>query len=441
MTSTAPTPIHLAGNNAPVLDERDVLPARVVGAIPHDLRGQYLRNGPNPRTGWSSHMFDGDGMVHAIALADGSAAYRNRFVRTPLFANPGVDRMALAFDRETMRVDYAVSTANTHVVEHAGRLLALEEGGYPYELTPALDTLGPFTFGGALTTAMTAHPKTCPMTGELLFFGAGFRPPFLTYHRASATGELLESVPIDLPRAVLLHDFAITATVAVFFDSSIVFDAAGIASGGSPFVWDTQHQARLGVLRRDAPSAGVRWFDIEPSHLSHSMNAFDVDEGVLLTGARIPHADGLPALHEWCVDLSTGTVTERALDDESSEFPRVPDALVGLPHRFGYARSFVLEAEPDHHEIHRYDLVDGATRATHRLPAGHTCGEVVFVPRAVASSEDDGYLLTFAHDRATDCGYLLILDAADMGGRPLAEVHLPVRVPGGFHGSWVPAVH
>lgn len=432
-------PIHLAGNNAPVLEERDALPTHVVGSIPRELRGQYLRNGPNPRTGWSAHMFDGDGMVHTISLADGSAGwYRNRFVRTPLFANPGVDRMSLAFDRVTMSIDHEVSTANTHIVEHAGRLLALEEGGYPYEMTPELDTVGPYTFGGALTTAMTAHPKVCPMTGELLFFGAGLQPPFLTYHRASAVGELGAARPIDMPRAVLLHDFAITATAALFFDSSIVFDPAGLRRGGPPFVWDEHHQARIGVLPRDGVT-DIRWFDIEPSHLSHSMNAYDTDGGVVLTGTRIPHADGLPALHEWRIDTAIGRVSERVLDDDSSEFPRVPDALVGLPHRYGYARSFLLEPEPDHHEIHRYDLADGAVRATHRLPAGHTCGEPVFVPRAGATSEDGGFLLTFAHERATDCSYLLILDAADLTGRPLAEVHLPVRVPGGFHGSWVPA--
>jgi carotenoid cleavage dioxygenase len=88
-----------------------------------------------------------------------------------------------------------------------------------------------------------------------------------------------------------------------------------------------------------------------------------------------------------------------------------------------------MAAEPDHGEIYRFDLDDGARRDTHRFPAGHTCGEPVFV---------DGVLLTFAHDRGRGTSYLAILDADDLPAEPLAEIHVPTRVPAGFHGSWVP---
>jgi carotenoid cleavage dioxygenase len=441
ITDGTAVPLHLAGNNAPVSREHVLRPTRVVGEIPRELHGQFFRNGPNPQSGWSRHMFDGDGMVHAITLASGSAGvYRNRFVRTPLYAHPGVDRMTLALDPETKAIDHRVSTANTHIIEHAGRLLALEEGGYPYEMTTSLDTIGPYTFGGALATPMTAHPKTCPTTGELLFFGSRLRPPYLTYHRACAAGELITSEPIELPQATLMHDFAITASRVIFFDSSIVFDLSGLAGTGSPYMWNAARPARLGVLPRDGANADVRWFEIEPSHLSHCMNAYDVEHGIVLTGTRIASATGLPALHRWSIDLSHGRVAEQALDNEASEYPRVADARVGAAHRYGYTTSFVYEAEPDHHEIYKYDLANGASRGAHRFPAGHTCGEPVFVPRAGGASEDDGFLLTFAHDRHTDRSYLVVLDAADIGAEPLAEVHLPVRVPAGFHGSWVPTV-
>ncbi|WP_431962282.1 carotenoid oxygenase family protein [Nocardia sp. bgisy134] len=165
-------PLHLSGNNAPITDEVTVQPATVIGTVPEDLNGVYLRNGPNPRTGWSPHYFSGDGMIHAVALRDGQARwYRNRYVRTPLFAHPAQSRLALTVDADTGKLDYRVTTANTHVVAHAGRLLALEEGGFPYEISPELETVGPFTFADALRTPMTAHPKICPRTGELLFFG------------------------------------------------------------------------------------------------------------------------------------------------------------------------------------------------------------------------------------------------------------------------------
>ena len=431
------TPIHLAGNNRPVADEVTLGPLSVSGSLPDVLHGCYYRNGPNPVTGWSPHLFAGDGMVHGIAIEDGEARwYRNRWVRTPLFEHPGEDRFALAFDAATGRIDHAVTTANTHVVTHAGLLLALEEGGFPYELTPALDTIGPFTFDGALTGAMTAHPKTCPTTGELLFFGYSLARPHLTYHRADAEGRLVTSRVIEMPRATMMHDFAITASHALFHDSPVVFDRRALASGAPPWRWDDEHGSRFGVIDRSG-DGDVRWFEIEPCHLSHAMNAHEDVDSIVVTGCRIESMwregstdlDGdLPRLHEWRLDLRTGTTTERALDDITTDYPRVPDGEVGRHARYGYSTDFVLLAEPEHGEIYRFDL-DTGDRETHRFPSGTTCGEPVVVENLV---------LTMTHDRATDTSALVVLEATDIAAAPLAAVHVPVRIPAGFHGSWVP---
>ncbi|GAA5043414.1 carotenoid cleavage dioxygenase [Thermocatellispora tengchongensis] len=444
-------PLHLAGNNAPVAAEVTLEPSKVTGEIPAELSGQFFRNGPNPRTGWSPHSFAGDGMIHTIALDGGRARwYRNRYVRTPLYEHPGESRFALAFDPETGRIDYRVTTANTHLIAHAGRLFTLEEGGFPYEVTPELATIGAYTFDGRLETPMTAHPKTCPITGELLFFGYRLRPPYLTYYRADAAGTVVQRRVIDVPRATMMHDFAVTRDHVVFLDLPVVFDAAGAAAGGPPWRWDDAHRARFGVLPRTAgDDTPVRWFDVAPCYVWHTMNAFDdPDAGTItVTGTRVPWlwrggpedvGGGLPALHRWTLDLRAGTVAEGPLDDTPSEYPRVADAVIGLPHRYGYTTAFSLDPEPERSEIYAYDLAGGGVRAVHRLPRGHTCGEAVFVAREGATAENDGYLMTFAHDRASDRSYLAILDAADLAAPPLAEVHVPVRVPAGFHGNWVP---
>src|SRR4051812_20979421 len=214
--------IHLLGNNAPIEAESDALPTDVVGSIPPELDGTFVRNGPNPRSGRSPHLFAGDGMVHAVTVRDGKAVgYRSRWVRTPLLDDPMTPR----FDPTTRTMDLTVTTANTHVVSCFGRLLALEEGGLPYELDRStLDTVGPYDFAGALTTAMTAHPKRCPVPGELLFFGYSVLRPYLTFHRADATGALVESRVIDVGRCTQMHDFAITATHVLFLDLPMVFD-------------------------------------------------------------------------------------------------------------------------------------------------------------------------------------------------------------------------
>lgn len=443
-TSDADVPLHLAGNNAPVTEEVTVGPSEVIGAIPDELNGVYLRNGPNPRTGWSPHWFAGDGMVHAVALSAGTARwYRNRYVRTPLYRHPGQSRFALAIDSATGQVDYRVTTANTHVVAHAGRLLALEEGGLPYEITPELETVGPFTFGGALQAPMTAHPKRCPRTGELLFFGYRVRPPYLTYYRAAPTGELLQAQVVPIPRAVMMHDFAITDRHAIFMDLPVVFDLRA-AVGGMPWRWDDDHQARFGVIARDG--GPVQWFDIEPCYVWHTMNACEGDGAITVTGCRVPTlwragpddlGGGLPRLYQWRLEPATGRVVEQPLDDAPIEYPRVADADVGQHHRYGYVTSFALEPVPERSQIYRYDFTDRASRQAHRLPTGHTCSEAVFVPRP-GTGDDNGYLIAFAHNHFRGTGYLLILDAADLTAPPVAEVHLPVRVPAGFHGAWLP---
>ncbi|HYD11074.1 MAG TPA: carotenoid oxygenase family protein [Acidimicrobiales bacterium] len=412
--------IHLAGNNGPVDEEREAVPTRVVGNVPAALLGGvFVRNGPNPRTGWSPHLYAGDGMLHAVSFGadDTSITYRNRWVRTPLWEES-------SFARDG--VDHTRTTANTHVVSHAGRLLALEEGGYPYEVrAPSCDTVGAFTFDGALTTPMTAHPKTCPRTGELYFFGTQVvAPPFLTLWRATPTGAIDASLVVDLDGPTMMHDFAITATHVVLFLSPWTFDVRGMP----PWRWLDDTPARIGVVPRtlDAP---VRWFETSPSHLSHAANAWDGDDRIVLTGTRLADATSLPYAHRWDVDLATGVVHERALDDEASEYPRVPDSLAGMPSPHAWTTSFVYEAEPDHHEIHRYDLTTG-DRLTHALPTGHTCGEPVPVA-------DTGLLVTFAHSRGSGTSYVLVLDGVRV--EPVCEIHLAVRVPGGFHGSWLPA--
>ena len=72
----------LRGIFAPVSTEITTDDLKVIGEIPMDLDGAYLRNGPNPifQPRGRYHWFDGDGMVHAIEFHNGKATYRNRWM-------------------------------------------------------------------------------------------------------------------------------------------------------------------------------------------------------------------------------------------------------------------------------------------------------------------------------------------------------------------------
>lgn len=446
------TPWHLRDNNAPITEEVTAFDLEVNGAIPPELSGRFLRNGANPQTGWSLHWFIGDGMVHGIELAGGKVSwYRNRYVQTPMYANPGADRTELALDPETFTFDLSVSAANTHIIKHGGRILALEEGAFPYELTPELETVGPFTYDGALTTAMTAHPKMCPETGELLFFGMNYAAePHFTYYRADAEGRLLQATDVGVKGPSMSHDFAVSRNHAVIMDLPAVFNLELAMQGGMPFRWERDYGARMGVLPREGGTTDdVQWFEIDDCYVFHTMNAHDDGDDVVVRGCRVPEmwvddaeiggdataAEDAPRLYEWRLNRATGSVSEALLDDRPSEFPRLPDADAGFDSQYGYTMGVVPDGSAG--EVIRYDFADGASRSAHTFPAGHTPGESVFVPAEGASNADDGYLMTFVHAADTDSSYFAILDASNMGADPIATVALPQRVPTGFHGSWI----
>jgi carotenoid cleavage dioxygenase-like enzyme len=433
--STPVQDIFATGNYAPVADELTAFDLPVQGAIPPELSGWYLRNGPNPREA-TGHWFTGDGMIHGVRLENGRAAwYRNRWVRTDSFVDP------FPLYGEDGTRNLRASVANTHVVNHAGRTLALVESSLPYEVTTDLETIGAFDFGGKLTDSMTAHPKICPTTGELHFFGYGnIFTPHVTYHRADADGELVVNRPVDVPAMTMMHDFALTANHVVFMDLPVVFDLeTAMAGSGMPFRWSDTYGARFGVLRRDDPFGEIRWFDIDPCYVFHVANAHDDGERLTVEAVRYPElwradseSGGDSVMWSWTLDLTGGSVSERQLDDRVVEFPRIDDRLATLPARYSVS---VADDCLIRHDLRTGDAV------VHRFgtpdaPGGP--GEAVFVPSPSGpADESSGWYLAYVYDAARDGSDLVLLDASDFAGPPVATIQLPQRVPYGFHGNWI----
>jgi carotenoid cleavage dioxygenase-like enzyme len=439
--ATATLPWHLRNNWAPVLDELDVRDLRVDGAVPPELDGVYIRTGPNPKSGRSDHWFFGDGMVHGVRLSGGKAEwYRNRFVQTPNITDPTDDPMNMG--------DLTRGTGNTHVLAHRDKILCLEEGHWPWRIDNELNTIGYENFGGALTTSMTAHPKICPVTGELIAFSyLSIEPPYLHYIRIDANGVLQQLEGIDIPSMVMMHDFNVTRNYIVFMDLPVCFDLGALATG-IPFKFNRDAGARLGVMPRNGTNADVRWFEIEPCYVFHPVNAHEAGNTIVLHVSRQPEAFGtsnddyaeVGRLWRWTIDLTAGTVREEQIDDRPGDFGRVDDRLVGLDARYGYLMAMAGEGvaeEPVYGSaLWKYDLRSGQCWE-HQLGAGVRGAEPVFAPASPDAGEDEGWVISFAHDTATDQSSLVIVDAQDFAGPPVATVHLPRRVPYGAHGSWV----
>ena len=436
------TPSHLRGNGRPVTEELTLADLKVKGKIPEELNGRYVRTGPNPITGTSTHPFLGDGMLHGMRLRDGKAEwYRNRYVQTPFITDPSVDVLDLS-----VMMDMKSSKANTHVMGHAGKILVLEEGHFPYVVDGQLNTVGPTDFNGALTGSFTAHPKICPTTGELLAFGYSALEPYLRYLRVSADGKLVQTENITVGGPTMMHDFNITQNNVIFMDLPAVFNLELAMTGEMPIRWDESYPARLGVMPRNGNDTQVRWFDINPCYVFHPLNSYEDGDKIIIDVARFSHiwkASTMdfppPELWRWTIDTVSGKVHEEQVDDRPAEFPRVADSVIGMKHRYGYLAGMSQSKNPSEASgaILKYDRETGV-RSDIEFGRGRTGGEPVFVPAANSSAEDDGYLMTYIYDASSDSSSFVIMDAASMDSEPVASIDLP-RIPGGFHGSWIDA--
>jgi carotenoid cleavage dioxygenase len=469
---------YLTDNFAPVREELTATDLEVTGVLPDHLDGRYLRIGPNPVVdpGERYHWFLGDGMVHGVRLRDGRAQwYRNRWVRSADVAE------ALGEPpRPPGRFDFA---ANTNVLEHAGRTFALiEAGASQYELTHELDTIAACTFDGTLPGGYSAHPHEDPDTGELHAVSYSWtRGNRLDYTVLDVDGHIRRSVEVKVTGSPMVHDFALTEHYAVILDLPVTFDISMVTahvprlfrrpiatalsraigrnpvpeplvarmarsrfaeSGVLPYSWSRDYPARIGLLPRDGDGSDVRWFEIDPCYVFHTVNAYEENDTVVVDVVRHDRVfatdltgpnEGPASLTRFVIDLTAGKVREDAYDQRSQEFPRIDERLTGRRHRFGYAIGLAGPAPGD--SVLKHDLVAGTTQSR-ELGRGREASEFCFVPTPSGTAEDDGVLMGYVFDKARGRSDLRVLDAQTL--EDVATVHLPGRVPAGFHGNWAP---
>jgi carotenoid cleavage dioxygenase-like enzyme len=433
-----------SGNFAPLKNETTTTELRTRGQIPRDLQGRALRIGPSPIAAPDPalyHWFTGTGLVHGIRLRDGRAEwYRSRFTSStdaieslgkPKITGPGMEYMAV----------------NTNVLSVGGRLFAIvESGAYPIELDYELNSIARSDFGGTLEAGFTAHPKGDPVTGELVAITYDWQQPTLRYVTVDTAGRAQTRAEIPTPHKPMVHDCGLTQNFVIVLDLPVTFQPERHPGHPFPYFWDNARTGRVGLLPRDGDVSRLTWFDVPPCFVFHIINAYETDnEQVIVDVIRHPRSfdrrrlwpdEGQPHLARWTLDRRDGTFSERMLDARPGEFPRINDRRSGLPYRYAYTAHWWgdrLSTAP----AYKHDVVDNRTEV-HDFGRGCATMEPMFVERRGAQSEDDGYLLCVVYNANRDASELVILSAQDFTGPPLAVVELPVRVPFGFHGGFIP---
>ncbi|HQR07886.1 MAG TPA: carotenoid oxygenase family protein [Gemmatales bacterium] len=447
----------LKGNYAPIHEEVTLDSLKVIGSIPKELDGMYVRNGPNPLIipKGAYHWFEGDAMLHGVSLHEGKASYRNRFIQTEGYLKEKAagkklyaSLMEMPDMKEIMKGKNPFkNAASTALVWHAKKFLALYEGGKPYSVKlPSLDTEGEYDFNKKLQANFTAHPKVDPVTREMLGFAYAPQPVALFYQIAR-DGTWKSTVPIKLDKAVMMHDFAVTPQYAIFYELPETFELTRTFTGKPPWYFNEKLPSRFGVVARQPDAQGkhvVKWFESKPCFIFHTLNAYEEGGNVVVQACRYHKFPGTidgdsksekqhAVLYRWSFNMKTGQVSEGPMDDAPTEFPRINDALALRSTKFGYCGT----GEGDFFStMLKYELATGKKQA-HPYGPGRFGGEGVFVARPGSKDEDDGWLLNYVYDKAENKSELVIVATQDFTGKPVARVLLPVRVPYGFHGAWV----
>ncbi len=451
MSDTTLTNPYLSANRAPVTEEVTAFDLPVVGEIPAELEGRWLRNGPNPIGAVdpaTHHWFMGDGMVHGVRLRGGKAEwYRNRWLRsTPVAEALGEEPVG------GPRFGGRDHGPNTNVGGWAGKTWAMvEAGGTPMTMTYDLDTIAFDDFSGTLQAGFSAHPKFDPVNRELhaMTYAWPDLMDHVQYVVVGSDGRVTKTVDIPVSDMIMLHDMSLTGTYAVVYDLPVTVDIELALQERFPFRWNPEREARVGLLPRDGDAGDIIWAPVEPCYVFHPMNAYDSEDGKVVLDVcryekmfdkdlRGPFGDSLATLDRWTADPVAGTVHEERISDRYQEFPRHNDSVGGRPYRYGYSsavRDLSVDATQEAFgATYKIEVDTGATEVHDHGP-GRGGAEPVFVARDGATAEDDGWLIVLVHDATTDTSDLVILDAQEMA--ETARVSLPQRVPDGFHGNWV----
>lgn len=473
-----PDTLAFQGILRPLRFEGDILDLEVEGEVPAQLNGTYHRVHPDqqfPPRFDNEQFFNGDGMVSLFRFHNGRVDFKQRYAQTDKFKlERAAGRALFGAYRNPLTDEDAVKgrirgTANTNVIVHAGKLLALKEDSPALVMDPlTLETEGYTNWGGKCTSqTFTAHPKIDPITGNLVAFSyasKGILTKDCTYMEISPTGEFLREVWFEAPYYCMMHDWGVTEDYACFHIVPSTSNWDRLRANLPHFGFDTTLPVYLLVLPRKGDAKDIKLFKRPNMFCSHVMNAFN-------DGSKIyfdtPHAKGngfpfFPDIHgapfdreaakayvtRWTVDYNSKSdefEKDEQLSHVTSEFPRIDDRYATQVH--GHSWMPVMDpAMPFNGPSARASGLRLNKLGHLNLRTGKEsawfCGpdsliqEPCFVPRTPTSPEGDGYVIAIVDDIVRNYSDLVMLDAQNVEAGPICRIKLPFRLRQGLHGNW-----
>ncbi len=467
-TVNYPTGKFLEGNYRPIQEERSVAfeDMTVIGEVPMDLSGAYIRNGPDNRhqPRGKYHRYDGDGMLHGVFFADGQASYRNSWIHTRCFDEEAAAGEALwggmLDPRRPDRPDMPLKdTSNTDVVLHAGRFVTMwYQAGEPYLVDPkTLSTIGRYDLNDQRSRRISAHAKTDEETDEFVFFDYGRDHPFMSYGVVDKNGKQITDVSIELPGPRLPHDMWMSKNHSVLHDLPLIWDEDAYKHGRVKLRFEQNWPTRFGVIPRHGTDRDVRWYEFEPCFILHTINAWEEGDWLHLIGCRIyPFKDAAgnidyssiavimgrhklnARLYRWSINLVNGDTAEGFIDKKwNAEFPTWNNGMMGSEMKYAYFAEVVTDPLLCFTGLIKYNTQTGASERFSDGD-GYTYSEAPFAPALKATSEDHGYVVSFVRNGNAQQSEVHIFDAQNFSDGPICKLILPCRVPEGFHATWAP---
>lgn len=459
---------YVQGAWRPTYNEYNATDMEVIGTIPDDIDGVYVRNTENPihEPIGRYHPFDGDGMIHSISFRNGAAEYRSRFVRTKGFqaeqeAGGSLWAGLMEPPSRSTRPGWGAQgwlkdSSSTDVVVHAGKILStFYQCGEGYRLDPyTLEQFG--TEGWAPLDGISAHCKVDETTGELLFFNYSRYAPYMHYGVVGADNQLKHYVPIPLPGPRLPHDMAFTKNYSILNDLPLFWVPELLERNLHVVKFHPDLPSRFAIIPRYGATEEIRWFEGAPTYVLHWLNAYEEGDEIIMDGyfqeepepkahpaapkgfeRMMAYLDQMmmkPRLHRWRFNLKTGATREERLDDRILEFGMFNQKYAGEKYRYAYS----AVPEPGwflFRGLVKHDLETGQSW-TCEFGDNRFGSEAPFAPRVNARDEDDGYLVSFISDLNTDRTECVLIDAKNIEAGPVCRIFLPERICSGTHSTW-----